>query len=223
MRHEQYYTTAVCCITTYIHPTFVASPHLHFKGGPREATLHIYMWLTTLNEHIKTWKLSITDLRRTRRRHDVGYNKTPGIKCGLKWPPCVYYIFLPKTCENIVINERSVIWRGEYVLLQGHSFTTAAVIPKFFIGQKLNPKQCLGESHWKSSSHFRVSSTKTDSFKFHDHPIVAPLLCIFYISNRNSDLKGRWKTGQISTLLKKNKKNPPIFVLRGIETASFWN
>lgn len=149
--------------------------------------------------------------------------KTPGIKCGLKWPPCVYYIFLPKTCENIVINERSVIWRGEYVLLQGHSFTTAAVIPKFFIGQKLNPKQCLGESHWKSSSHFRVSSTKTDSFKFHDHPIVAPLLCIFYISNRNSDLKGRWKTGQISTLLKKNKKNPPIFVLRGIETASFRN
>lgn len=38
--------------TTSTLPLF-APPYLHFKGSPRETTLHIYICLTTLNEHVK--------------------------------------------------------------------------------------------------------------------------------------------------------------------------
>lgn len=46
--------------------TSVCTPYLHFKGGPWETALHIYMWLATLNEHVKIGKLLVTDSERNR-------------------------------------------------------------------------------------------------------------------------------------------------------------
>lgn len=46
--------------------TSVCTRYLHFKGGPWETALHIYMWLATLNEHVKIGKLLVTDSEQSR-------------------------------------------------------------------------------------------------------------------------------------------------------------
>lgn len=84
--------------------------------------------------------------------------------------------------------------------------------------QKQKKKQrCL--DYLKYTSYFMVYSSQKDSFKFHDHSLVVPLLCILYTSAHNGELKGGWKSGQATTSLKKN--SPKFLDLEKRKTQSF--
>lgn len=50
---------------TFISPTFVCTFNLHIKEIPLGPALHIYIWLVTLNEHVKNGRVFFFECART--------------------------------------------------------------------------------------------------------------------------------------------------------------
>ena len=50
---------------SFISPTFVCTFHLHIKEIPSGPALHIYIWLVTLNEHVKNGRVFFFECART--------------------------------------------------------------------------------------------------------------------------------------------------------------
>lgn len=50
---------------TFISSTFVCTFYLHIKEIPLGPALHIYIWLVTLNEHVKNGRVFFFEYART--------------------------------------------------------------------------------------------------------------------------------------------------------------